>query len=64
MRKDFKFYIGQPVIITEIEARGRVIGYKLDGKNTYVHVAYWFDGKIIEVYLEEEECNPISGANK
>jgi hypothetical protein len=59
MRKDFKFYIGQPVIIAEIKTPARVIGYKLDGKNCYVHVSYWFEGRIQEVYLDEDECKPI-----
>jgi hypothetical protein len=61
MRRDFKFYIGQPITVLELKTRGRVIGYKLDGKNTYVNIAYWMDGKMIEVYLYEDECEPIKG---
>jgi hypothetical protein len=63
MRKDFKFYIGQPVEICELITRGRVVGYRLDGKNTYVNVAYWMDGKMVSVYMLEDECRGVGGSN-
>lgn len=58
MTREFKFDIGQTVIITAISNPARVIGYKLDGKNTYVQVSYWLDGKIFDIYLDEDECVP------
>lgn len=58
MRKDFKFYIGQPVTITAINSPATIIGYKLDGRNVYASVAYWLDGKMQEVYLDESELKP------
>lgn len=55
-----KFTDGQKLKITALDNMPcTVIGYKLEGRNLFVDVSYWLDGKNVKAYLDESELEAV-----